>query len=247
MESNLLVSIIIPVFNVAPYLVEALNSVISQTYENLEIVIIDDGSTDESGHICDEYKEKDNRIIVVHQENKGLSTARNIGLGLISGDAIAFLDSDDAYHPDFVRKMVDAMIREKADLVICKSTVHNTSGNMSQNGQDQMFPSLGKGKYDRVTALQALVDRSIDHTVWNKLYSRRLWGNIRFPDGCVFEDVDTTYRIIDNCRSIYVLNEPLYLHRKRPESITETRSRKNINDWRLAFSHLELFSVCSLI
>lgn len=110
-ENDILVSVIVPVYNVAPYLEDALNSVLDQTYEHLEIIIIDDGSTDGSGEICDEYRKRDNRIHVVHQENKGLSAARNAGLDHMSGAFVAFLDLDDLYHPEFIRTTLQALER----------------------------------------------------------------------------------------------------------------------------------------
>ena len=106
-----IVSIIIPVYNVAPYLVEALDSVVHQSYGNLEIIIIDDGSTDGSAEICDDYARRDRRIRLIHQENKGIGAARNVGLDIMNGEAVAFLDSDDAYDPDFIEAMVSAMAR----------------------------------------------------------------------------------------------------------------------------------------
>ena len=105
MQYDPLVSVIIPVYNVEPYLKEALDSVLDQSYQNLEIILIDDGSTDRSGKICDDYSETDDRIRVIHQENKGLSSARNKGLDLMHGELVAFLDPDDAYHPDYVSAM----------------------------------------------------------------------------------------------------------------------------------------------
>ena len=104
-----LVSVIIPVYNVAPYLREALDSVIHQTYHSLQILIIDDGSTDGSASICDEYL-SDPRVIVIHQDNRGLSNARNVGLDLMTGEYTAFLDSDDAYHPTFIENLVDIIL-----------------------------------------------------------------------------------------------------------------------------------------
>ena len=123
MEIGGLVTIIIPVYNTAPYLLEALDSVIQQDYSNLEIIIIDDGSTDGSEKICDIYAEKDSRIRVIHQENKGLSCARNTGLDIMSGDSVAFLDSDDVLHPTYVKTMVAAMCRKKTDLVVCRYSI----------------------------------------------------------------------------------------------------------------------------
>ena len=126
-----MISVIIPVYNVAPYLREALDSVINQTYKDLEILIIDDGSTDGSSEICDDYTSYP-RVIVQHQPNLGLSTARNTGLDMITGDYVAFLDSDDAYHPDCIRSMAVAM--DDADLVISKYTLNYTKGKLEQKG-----------------------------------------------------------------------------------------------------------------
>ena len=115
------VSVIIPVYNVEPYLREALDSVVGQSYRDLEIIIVDDGSTDGSSEICDEYR-CNPRVRVIHQGNRGLSNARNVGLDVSSGVYIAFLDSDDAFHPDFVRKMVDEI--GDADVAVCRFEVH---------------------------------------------------------------------------------------------------------------------------
>lgn len=240
-ESDGLVSVIIPVFNVAEFVSETLDSVTNQTYNNLEIIIIDDGSTDGSGEICEEYKRKDDRIIVVHQKNKGLSAARNTGLNMISGNAVAFLDSDDVYRPEFIEKTVEALIREKSDLIVCRYTIPFTNGRMKQDVKDKRYPSIDKGSYDRVGALQSLVEKKINNHVWNKLYRRSLWENIRFPVGHVFEDIDTTYRIIDQCERIYVIDEPLYLKRKHSGTITNTLTKKNIEEWLLARTHFESF------
>lgn len=241
LDNNKLVSVIIPVFNVCSYLVEALDSVLQQTYDNLEIIIIDDGSTDGSREICDEYAEKDARILVIHQENRGLSAARNVGLDKMSGEFVVFLDPDDAYHPDYVKVMMNAMIREQADLVICRYTVNYTTGRMTFKGNKKTRPSIATGVYDRLGALRALADGEIDSSVWNRLYRRGMWKGIRFPDGHVCEDVDTAYRIIDLCNKIYVLDQSLYLYRRRLGSITHTASLKNLSDHLRAHSHFSAF------
>ncbi len=120
MRNDALISIVIPVYNVRPYLAEALDSVIHQTYANLEILLVDDGSTDGSGEICDEYASKDPRIRVIHQENKGLSASRNAGLDRMRGESVAFLAPDDAFDPCFIEKLAAALNREQADLAMCK-------------------------------------------------------------------------------------------------------------------------------
>ena len=226
MGNDLLVSVIIPVFNVASYIVEALDSVAHQTYGNLEIIIVDDGSTDGSGKICDDYARKDKRFYVVHQANEGLSAARNTGLDLMNGEAVAFLDPDDAYHPDFIRAMVKALINENADLVVCKYTKHNTSGIMKQARKSRPLPLIEAGVYDRKSILRSLVKRQLNHAAWNKLYCKKLWNNFRYPVGVISEDTDTTYKILNYCNNVCVINLPLYFHRIRPGSISFDYSKK---------------------
>ena len=236
-----LISIIIPVYNVAPYLAESLDSAIFQTYKELEIIIIDDGSTDGSGIICDEYAKRDARIRVVHQENRGLSAARNTGLDMMTGDAVVFLDSDDAYHQDYVSTMVGAMNRENADVVICRFTIHKTSVKMALDNKSKFYPTVKNGTYDRDSALRVLVDGAINPGVWNKLYRKRLWDEVRFPVDHVYENIETTFRIFDLCSKTVILDQLLYMYRKRPGAITEVPSKKNINDWVLARSHFEAY------
>lgn len=241
MKSNKLVSVIIPVFNVAPFLTEALNSVLNQTYTALEIIIVDDGSTDSSGQICEDYAKMDDRIRVIHQKNAGLSAARNTGLNMLTGEAVAFLDPDDAYRPDYIQKMTDVLFHQKADAVVCKYTIHITNGIMRQTGKDKVATKIDEGLYDRSFALRALAEETLNHIVWNKITPASVWANVRFPDGHVYEDIDTTYRIINQCNKICVLDEPLYMKRTRPGSITEVCSKRNIYDWLLAHHHFETF------
>ncbi|MBQ9438201.1 MAG: glycosyltransferase family 2 protein [Lachnospiraceae bacterium] len=239
MKHGCLVSVIIPVYNVEPYLAEALDSVLRQTYEDLEVIIIDDGSTDNSGKICDEYAGKDRRVFVTHQENKGLSAARNAGLDLMHGEALVFLDPDDAYHPEFVSAMMEAMFREHSDLVLCKYTVHKTK--IRGTRWKKSFPLAKQGIYDRISALQALADGTIGAAVWNKLYRSGLWQDIRFPEGQNYEDVETAFQVLDVCKKVYVLDRALYLHRKRSGSITNTHTWQNFQDRMLAGSHFASF------
>lgn len=241
MENGCLVSVIIPVFNVKPYLIEALDSVINQTYTNLEIIIIDDGSSDGSDEICNKYARIDKRVIVIHQENKGLSSARNAGLDMMNGEAVVFLDSDDKLHPEFIRTMLAVMIREVSEVVLCKYTVQNMTDRLIRHKKEEAYPILEEGLYKRECALRALADGRINLSVWNKIYKRELWDNLRFRDGYVYEDIESTYRVFDSCNQIYVLDQPYYLHRIRPESITATYSYRNINDWVFALTQFEAF------
>ena len=237
----MLVSIIIPVYNVAPYIDEAINSVLNQTHKNLEIILIDDGSTDGSGEVCDTYSKLDERIEVIHQEHKGLSAARNAGLDIMTGDVVAFLDSDDAYHTDYVQSMVSAMSREQADIVVCKYTAHDTLNIMKLDGTEEVKPSIGNGRYSRNDALRALVDGAINISSWNKLYRRELWTNIRYPAGHVYEEQQTVLSLFELCKTVYVVDRPLYLYRRRPGSIIKTDTVANVSDLLLAYSFFDNF------
>lgn len=240
-NQNPLVSIIVPIYNTFPYVLEALNSVVNQTYKNIEIILVDDGSTDGSEEVCDLFARTDDRIRVVHQSNKGLSNARNVGLELMNGDFVSFLDSDDAYRRDYVEIMLAAMIREKTDIVVCHYSIHITDQALDACEISSGYPKTTQGLYDRKKMLNALVDGELDHHVWNKMYRSILWESIRFPDGHAFEDEDTTYRIIDCCHHILVIDDTLYLYRKRAGSIT-TNTRPKIKDDRiLAWNHLISF------
>ncbi len=236
------VSVIVPVYNVKEYLQEALDSLLAQTYRNLEILVVDDGSTDGSEKICDEYARKDARIQVIHQENQGLSGARNTAMDLMTGELVMFLDSDDAYHPEMIRKMVETLCREQTDIVLCRFSVRRTLLKMHPNTPGvRRFPSAPEGKYDRVGALQALASEQFNYSVWNKIYRRKLWDGIRFPQGHVYEDVVTDYRILDRITSLYVLDEELYFQRIHPGTITKTISERSIRDRILAFSAQETY------
>lgn len=231
-----LVSVIIPVYNVLPYLREALDSVVAQTYADLEILVIDDGSDDGSGIVCDEYL-RDPRVRVVHQENRGLSAARNAGLDLMTGQLVAFLDSDDAYRPDMIRQMVEALERNGADVVVCghekytaDRTMTGTKTVYARTHPDRLLTSK--------EALRRLFDGGIVFAAWDKLYIRRLWEDVRFPEGHVYEDMWTTPLILEKCERILIVNSRLYLHRRRPGSITNTSRIRYFQDWVLARDRL---------
>lgn len=239
MKEDVLVSIIIPVYNVRPYLTEALDSAINQTYNNIEIIIIDDGSTDGSEIVCDEYKKQDKRIQIIHQENKGLSAARNIGLRMATGEYVVFMDSDDAYSLDFVSIMVNAIISNNSDLVICRCSIHRTNNKMTQSNSNSIEPRINCGEYNCIETLHEYINGSINAGVWNKIYKKNLWNNIEFPVGRFYEDQDTMFRIISLCDRVCVIDQPLYFYRKRSDSITATITHKNIDDCIIAYTNLE--------
>lgn len=220
-----LVTIIIPVYNVARYLSDALDSVIYQTYSNLEIIVIDDGSDDGSESICDDYAKKDNRIKVIHQENQGLSSARNAGLDVATGDVISFLDSDDAFHPDMIKTLVEEMKRTQAEIVICGFSGDNSF-------EETTFETTAEaGKViDRASALKRVAAGRINTAVWDKIYVRDIWNNLRFPDGYVYEGTYIVFDIFAGAERIALVDENLVMHRRRSGSICNTYSLKNILD-----------------
>ena len=222
-KNPLLVSVIIPVYNVAPYLREAVDSVIYQTYTNLEVLVIDDGSTDGSGAICDEYARRDRRIRVVHQENKGLSTARNVGLDMMTGDAVAFLDPDDAFDHRMVEVMLDAL--RHADIAVCGISVHR--------GMKRMHPKKGGNGWrtlNRTEALLEIMNGRMETAPWNKLYKKQIWEALRFPDGHVHEGSCIVYDLFARAELVIMIDRKLVMHRSRPGSICNTTSVKNIQD-----------------
>ena len=228
-----LVSVIVPVYNVLPYLREALDSVINQTYKNLEILIVDDGSTDGSGEVCDEYL-SDPRVIVIHQENKGLSGARNTALDRMTGEYVAFLDSDDAFMPEMIKTMLDALLHSQTDTVMCGYNEYTTEKAFSAAKPNEQ-KSFTPGKQQFLTsfeALNALVSSSYGWTiVWNKLYKQSIWENLRFPVGRLYEDTHVTYRVFERCKNgVLLLPDPHILYRRRKGSITKGLSIRHVED-----------------
>ena len=235
-----LVSVIVPVYNVEPYLREALDSVIHQTYRKLEILVIDDGSTDGSGRICDEYAALDPRIKVFHQENRGLSAARNVGLDAMSGDVVAFLDSDDAFKPEMIENMLAEMQRHQADIAICGIARCYTEGSL-EGAPTTPYLELENAVLTPKEALQQLAEGRMYHYVWNKLFVSRLWDTIRFPEGRVYEDVFVIHHVFSKAACVVFLPEIYITYRIHPGSITSTTAQKSFRDFIAAHREFESF------
>ena len=204
------VSIIVPVYNTARYLAECVESIRCQSYENLEILLIDDGSTDESGTICEEFSGLDRRIRVIHQENRGLSAARNRGLDTASGQYICFVDSDDAIGETMVEDLRNTLKWSKADMALC---------NILRNGGATPMPP-------EVLGPESYLEKLLEPEAWyyitmpNRLCRRELWDGLRFPEGYLHEDEAVIYPLAARCRRIAIRAEALYFYRTRPDSIT---------------------------
>lgn len=238
-----LVSVIVPVYNVLPFLREALDSVISQTYKNLEIIVVDDGSTDGSGEVCDEYL-SDPRVIVIHQENRSLGGARNAGLDRATGEFVAFLDSDDAFTPSMIEKMLVGITRNNADICMCGFRYCRTAGRMdiSLNGETKVFSPGPEQILSSAEALNRLVRARTGWPVaWNKLYRQSIWNGIRFPEGCLYEDIQTMCPVFEKCSRIFLTPDILMDYRVRKNSITQSFSLRHLRDSLLCSTRVEEF------
>jgi len=213
-----LISIIVPVYNVQEYVRKCVLSICRQTYQNLEIIVIDDGSTDDSGRICDMLAKQDNRIKVVHQSNGGLSAARNMGLSIVTGDFIGFVDSDDWIDESMYELLYGLMIENDADISICSHYI------VKQGKIKSRYMSGKKFVFTREEAMQALMkDRLIRNYVWNKLYKRHLFDQLRFPVGRLFEDLAISYQIFHQAKRVVVQEYPEYYYLVRDGSLTQSK------------------------
>ena len=216
-----LISVIIPIYNVEEYLVRCVNSVLNQTYQNLEIILVDDGSPDNSPRMCDEFAKKDSRIKVIHKKNGGLSSARNAGLDIATGEYVAFLDSDDYIHPQMYEKLLTSLQANTADMVICGVHYVNEDG----TDFDKVEPCPIKNEVltqDEVFAKLSKPAGFYYVTTWNKLYKKSIFNNIRFPEGKIHEDEFTIHYIVAECEKIACVKEELYHYVQRSESIMHT-------------------------
>ncbi|MBR6384077.1 MAG: glycosyltransferase family 2 protein [Lachnospiraceae bacterium] len=209
---------------------ESIDSVINQTYKNLEIIIVDDGSDDGSEFVCDLYK-NDSRVKVIHQKNKGLSGARNTALDIANGDYIAFLDSDDAYLPDMIQTMVESIERSKADIAVCGYNKVYSKGNLNgkKNKKLQCLRIEEEEIISREDAVKCVISK-LRTCVWNKLFRKEIWNNLRFPEGRVFEDVWLFPQLLEKTNRIHLIPKSLVIYRQRPGSITSTISLNNLED-----------------
>lgn len=219
MENNNkpLISIIIPVYKVEQYLRKCVDSVLNQTYHNLEILLVDDGSPDNSGWICDDYANKDPRIKAIHINNGGLSHARNIAIEVASGDCITFIDSDDYVTKDYVGSLYELIKKYDAQIAI-------TSPNTFYDGTAPALVSKENLCEKIMESNEAMINlfyqNDFDTSAWAKLYKRELFaGDIRYPNGWLYEDVPTTYRLFQRCKKIAFKNYKNYNYRLRTNSI----------------------------
>lgn len=222
-----LISIIVPVYNVESFLCKCVDSIVNQTYGNLEIILVDDGSVDQSGPICNEYAAQDKRIVVIHQENKGLSEARNVALDIATGMFFLFVDSDDWIEKDACENVIKIAIEQHADLV---SLGYNM---VSSSGKTHTYVTNSPGIKEKSYVMRQLIWHRwiVSDAVWNKFYSRDLFDGVRFPCGKENEDVGTLYKLIHKAKTIYMSTDVLYNYLQREGSIIMNRNcyREHVN------------------
>ena len=214
MKSKALISIIVPVYNVEEYLEKCVFSLITQTYKNLEIILIDDGSNDRSPKICDFLVKKDPRIVVIHQNNSGVSAARNTGIEASSGEFIAFIDGDDYISPYMMECLYRRIVSDQSDVAICGYRKVDEEGHeLSVATIPDMIvsgPQAIRMHYQDTAGIMVLP--------WDKLYHRKLFNDIRFPIGKRCEDEAVFYQILDLCERASILAEPYYSYVQHEDS-----------------------------
>ena len=229
------ISIIVPVYNVEKYLENCIESILNQTFKDFELILVDDGSTDNSGKICDIYEKKDSRIKVIHKNNGGLSSARNAGLDIACGKYVGFIDSDDSIHPRMYEILYDLIKKYESDISCCNyKKIYDIFKDEYEN-----VNSLEVIEMSNIEAIKNLYDKEIGVKLviaCNKLYRKNLFDNIRYKVGRVHEDEFMAHRILYNCKKITYVDNELYYYLQREGSIMSQISYKRKVDTLLSKS-----------
>lgn len=232
--NNSKVSVIVPVYNASAYLTNAVQSVVQQTYKNLEILLIDDGSTDGSGKLCDELAAQDDRIRVVHADkNYGVSVARNTGVKEAKGEWLAFVDADDKVHPEYISRMVQAVTTHGVKMAICR---HEDLYIVGHDKLITLHPGVYMRKLDEDRVVGAddticnILYQHVIGSVWGKLFHRSLFTNVTFPIATINEDYAVMPRLCDNADKIVVITDTLYTYHHREGSLSHHDFDKNSLD-----------------
>jgi len=223
-NSSVDLSVIVPIYKVEKYLSRCLNSLLIQDLEHVEFILVDDGSPDCCGEICEHYAKLDSRFRVFHKENGGLSSARNYGIDHSSGEYIMFVDSDDWVSSDFCRTAYSAALEHKSDLVMFDYQVVSSDNEIKPNYHDRK-----EGKCSWQEGIDLLLGQ-VGVYAWNKLYKRALFEGIRYPEGRLFEDSPTTWKLICKAENVYYIENTLYFYYMRSDSILHQTSIKALKD-----------------
>lgn len=211
-----LISVIVPIYKVESLLPRCIESILSQTHANLDIILVDDGSPDGCGRICDDYADRDPRIRVIHQENRGLAAARNAGLEIARGEYLGFVDSDDRIAPDMYETLLRAIRETDADIAVCGRYMELESGELIP-----LFDYPDRQIFDAHEAVRRfLLSEGVDAASWDKLCRRDFWGQTRYPPFYVSEDVPVTARLLARARRVVHCGAPLYYYLQRAGSLS---------------------------
>lgn len=215
-----LISVIVPIYNVEKYLRRCIDSVMMQTYKKIEIILVDDGSSDSCPEICDEYKKKDTRIKVIHKKNGGLSDARNKGIEFAKGDFISFIDSDDVISKTMIEYLYKNMIEYNADISVCNFKYFCNEEELMTLQNEYESNDVEK-VYSNIEALEILLDgkKSYGDYAWNKLYKINLFNNVKYPYMKKMEDIGTTYKLYYKSNKIVIGTSIKYFYFQRADSI----------------------------
>lgn len=218
-----LVSIIVPVYNVESYLKKCVDSLLSQSYENVEIILVDDGSSDSSGGICDNYGNYDNRIVVIHQQNRGIAAARNTGLRYVKGNIITFVDSDDFVSSDYVSALVSLMNLSNADISIVGFYTYcdGVIGVPLPDNSIIMTP---------LQAIKALASENLRCSVWGCAFKKNLFQDIKFPIFKIAEDFAIWWKLISKSKIVAYNSHPHYYYRYNPQSLMNAKISNRVMD-----------------
>lgn len=230
-KNSELISVIVPIYNVEKYISKCVTSILQQTYKNLEVILVDDGSKDESGQICDEFSKDDSRVVVIHKENGGLSSARNAGLDIARGKYISLIDGDDYIHPQMYERLLQILQKEKADIVSCNFKMLDENEKVPIKKYDT---SIDKNEYTTI------IGRKIYWQLWlrdnetivqcTKLFRKEIFEHCRYPIGKLHEDVYMIHQQLEKCHKIIYVNEELYYYVQRSNSIMHRESYVGIRD-----------------
>lgn len=234
-----LITIVVPVYNVESYLERCLQAVINQSYTNIEIILVNDGSTDSSGEICDYYKQLDERILVIHKKNGGLSSARNAGIENSHGEFITFVDSDDWIAINYCEYLYNIMQSNDADMAMCAHVRTSKVDNNLFEKRDEHTKVLESRDF-LLKILKVGTQENVQYA-WGKLYRNFKEWDLRFPVGLIDEDVPTTFKYVSQVKSVVVSNRPLYAYYENMESILRQKFKRQrfdlISVWHIIFDY----------
>jgi glycosyltransferase involved in cell wall biosynthesis len=234
-----LISVIVPIYNVEQWLPRCIDSILAQTYQNIELILLNDGSSDGSGKICDEYVLKDKRVRVIHKENEGVSVARNVAVDQAKGEYIAFVDSDDYITNDYIETLYDLCIKYNVKMSVadwCVYPINTTPKLLNREYQEY--------KMTKNVALEDMFNHlHFDNSPCVKLYHKSLFEDIRYPEGFVYEDLMTTFRLMLKCEEgVAYCNKQIYFYMFRPGSIEgSTFSENKMDSAMAAFKMMDAF------